>query len=405
MNKFPIAYWYGIRPEFLTRERVEEAAQCGFTLIECSYDTETNLKVLQWCEELGIKAIVYDHALGLALAQAEGWEDALRKMMDTYRSCPALHWYHLRDEPVDDLFPLLAKIVSFMKDYDPDHPAYINLLPNVALGNNDNYRRHVRNFLDTVRPAMLSYDHYSFKKREVEQLGDLPEARVSAECRERNNTQDVIYEEFNEPFFFDNLEICRRFSQEYGLPLMNIILLSEHWHYRLLGEAELRWEAYNSMAYGVSYLSYFTYWTPGLSHGEPWSYHHGIINADGSRDIHYDMVQKINRELAVIGPVLTAKRSTAVFHVGSEEDSVTPFAPFAGIEDIAADSLTVGFFDEDTMVIVNKNFYTAQTVSLKSARPLTILDKETLTPRALTAENGVYTLTLAAGDGEMITIG
>ena len=31
---YPITYWYGIRPEYLSKERLAEAKEAGFTVIE-----------------------------------------------------------------------------------------------------------------------------------------------------------------------------------------------------------------------------------------------------------------------------------------------------------------------------------------------------------------------------------
>ena len=77
MKQYPITFWYGIRPEFLSKERLLEAKEAGFNIIECIYDPETNKKVLRWCEELGLKANVGDPRIGQALAGEEGWEALL----------------------------------------------------------------------------------------------------------------------------------------------------------------------------------------------------------------------------------------------------------------------------------------------------------------------------------------
>ena len=34
-KQYPITYWYGIRPEFLSKERLIEAKEAGFNIIEC----------------------------------------------------------------------------------------------------------------------------------------------------------------------------------------------------------------------------------------------------------------------------------------------------------------------------------------------------------------------------------
>lgn len=65
-----------------------------------------------------------------------------------------------------------GELVAFLRERDPAHLAYINLLPTYAsneqLGNKGDtvaeYREHLRSFVETVKPAMLSYDHYHFMK-------------------------------------------------------------------------------------------------------------------------------------------------------------------------------------------------------------------------------------------------
>lgn len=84
-NLYPITYWYGIRKEFLSRERLEEAREAGFNLIECAYDTETNLRVLALCAELGLRANVQDPRMSVALLGEPGWEAELDAMIADYR--------------------------------------------------------------------------------------------------------------------------------------------------------------------------------------------------------------------------------------------------------------------------------------------------------------------------------
>lgn len=56
------------------------------------------------------------------------------------------------------------------------------------------------------------------------------------------------------------------------------------------------------------------------------------------------------------------------------------------------------------MVIVNNNYHSSQTVRVKTEKQLKVFDKKTLTNRPLQCENGIYTLTVAAGDGELLSI-
>ena len=65
-------------------------------------------------------------------------------------------------------------------------------------------------------------------------------------------------------------------------------------------EAEKRFEAMQTLAFGARGLLWFTYWMPrGVP--EPQSWKHSLILADGSRDPHYDMVKRINADVKAIG--------------------------------------------------------------------------------------------------------
>ncbi len=405
---YPINFWYGIPKAFISRERLAEAAEAGFTIIECRYDTETNKQVLSFCEELGLKAYLWDDRMYAAISGSDGWEARLDSMFAEYRDYPALDRYFIKDEPIAEHFPMLQRIADYITAHDPAHGFYINLLPNVAMPQGETYETHVEQFLQMVKPTLLSYDHYCMKKREVsaEERAKIPaflEARVSGACRERNNTQSVIYEEMTTPAYFDNLELIRRKAREHGIDWMIIILLSEHWHYRQLTEAEIRWEVFTALAYGSSQLSYFTYWTPGVNHSEPWSYHHALIEADGTRDENYAIVKRINREIQAVMGALDGAASTAVYHVGAETDTLCiPFTAYNDILDISGGRFVAGFFADGKFILANKDFHNSATARIRSEKPLLQFSKARNTWDALPQKDGVTAVFLSSGDGELL---
>ena len=408
---YPITYWYGIRQEFLSRERLIEARDAGFTIMECAYDTETNLRVLAMCQELGLRANVQDPRMGIALQGEPGWEKALDDMIADYRDCPALNRFFVRDEPTDDYFPTLGRVVDYLHAHDPEHGEYINLLPSVAVMPLERYQQHIDGYLNTVHPQILSYDHYNLMWREVPQLGELPAARISDENRARNGWEGKFLEAVDRGGYYDNMEMIRASAARAGIPWMTIILLVEHWNYRWPTEGEVRWEAFNALTYGSTGLSYFTYWTPGAGHNEPWSYHNGIILADGTRGEKYEIVKKINGELQLLYNGLVSElpgeekapadiRSQAVFHVGEEADeTVRSFDGYGPIRTLDGGRFVVGFFEGGRMMVTNKNHDAAQTLHITSDEPLLNLNKDT----------GMWedfhdTFTLAPGDGELFAV-
>ncbi len=420
MKPYPITHWYGIRPAFISRERLIEAKECGFTLIECDYGREMNLQVLAWCDELGLSANVRDARIDNALAGREGWEAGLDEMIADYAPFASVNRYFLRDEPPDDYFPTLGRVADYLHAHDPAHGEYINLLPYHAVPPAEGedfrarYQRHIDAYCDTVHPTILSYDHYNLGMEEVpsrEALNGRHEAYVSAENRARNGWEDKIYAAVDGVNYYNNLEIVRENARRRGLPWMDIILLIEHWHYRHPLPAEIRWEAFTALAYGSAALSYFTYWTPGTAHTEPWSYHHGIILADGTRGENYEIVKQLNAEIQTVYSGLTlplpeetdapAERiSEAVFHVGGDPDELTrPFAGYGRVKAIDGGRLVAGFFAGGRFLLVNKDYRTAATVTVTADAPLCHLNKVT---GAWEACDGTYTL--APGDGELFAV-
>lgn len=406
---YPINFWYGIRPAFISRERVAEAAKAGFTIIECRYDTDTNKQVLRWCEELGLRAYVWDSRMADAINECDGWQDTLDQMVADYADYPALDRFFIKDEPVEAQFPMLARIAAHFRKYGGKADFYVNLLPNVAVpGGKANSDAHIAQYLDTVKPSLLSYDHYCLCKTQTtaDELyaNGLREARVSDECRTRNNTQSVIYAEHDRADYYDNLEQIRTHAQSAGIPWMIIILLVEHWGYRYLTEAELRWEVFTALAYGASQISYFTYWTPDVNHNEPWSYHHGIIEADGTRGEKYPIVKQINCEIQAVMEQVGTAPSLAVFHTGEERDTLpVHFSSFDGIDTIEGGKFVAGFFEGGYLMLANKDFHSQAFAKIKTDKTLYKFSKSRgVWDRMSRTPDGDYTVHLRAGDGELL---
>ena len=208
--------------------------------------------------------------------------------------------------------------------------------------------------------------------------------------------------------------LVRNKAAEIGVPWMTIILLVEHWHYRWPTEGEVRWEAFTALAHGISALSYFTYWTPGTAHTEPWSYHNGIILADGTRGEKYEIVRAINQDLQRLYTGLELPlpdgrspadphKSVAVYHTGDEVDRLAaPFKAFGHIHSISSGDggdprAVIGVFgDGSRFMVVNKNHDEPVTVIIGSDAPLWRLNKTT---GAWEPCNGTHTF--APGDGEL----
>ena len=229
----------------------------------------------------------------------------LDALIEKVKKHPAMEAYYITDEPGAGAFPGLGKLVAYLRERDPAHPAYINLFPTYAseaqlgvsadaaerakvgypqnfagVGTSNKtvlaYREHLKKFIEIVKPDLISYDHYHFMK-------------------ESDGGQ-----------YFLNLALIRDAAIEAGKPFVNIIQAStieKVW--RLPNPAETRFLAFTTMAYGARGISYFLYWGPKS---------YGGLYSDGKPSPMVKEVAAINAEIAHFGPALMELDSTAVYH-------------------------------------------------------------------------------------------
>ncbi len=413
-SQFLITNWCGVPHKFIRHadgtlaiDRFEEAREAGINLIAAyDYGYATNCEVLAACEKIGMKVTLEDGRIAQAIHDAAHRRELLAAVVRDYSAYPALLGYHITDEPNSGAFEALGEIRAILAELDPAHEAYYNLYPNYAsaemLGN-PTYYEHLAQFIEVVKPEILSYDHYHFCKV------DAPAEKHDIDDDRERRIYEAATLKMDRPGFFDNIEDALAISQKTDTPFMIIILVVEHGCYRKLTEAEIRWEVFNSLCYGVKRISYFTYWTPGVDRDEGdavWHWQNGMINKDGSRNEHFYDVARINRELAAIGDILLPFDVREVFHFGSEPDGKVRYWPGAcgDITAMQADRATVGMYDGGYVLLANKNFEAETTVtfSVTADKRVMHFDKQTGLWQPLTAANGTYTLTLAAGDGELV---
>jgi hypothetical protein len=285
-DTFAIGFWCGPPVKFTTLERYQEIKDAGFTVVfppNGGATLEVNRKILDYCQQLGLKAFVYDSRIPVGGATDPKVRAGIDAAVADYAKHPALAGYHIADEPGPGAYPALGEVIARLREKDPAHFGYINLLPTYApewaIGKS--YDEYVRGFVEKVKPPLISYDNYGFA------AGD-PSA------------------------LFNNLAAVRKVSLETGVPFWNIVLVTQHGPYRNVTEGDLRFQAMNTLAYGATGLMWFTYWSPADS-DKSFNWQHAIINEDGSRDPHYDMVKRVNFDTQALGSILIKAKSADIF--------------------------------------------------------------------------------------------
>ncbi len=286
-----VNYWAG--PGYpgggpLTDAAAKQMREGGWNVVWCS---ENELDIVK---RNGLRGLLTDPLLGPTMLNDPTKRDALTALIERVKNHPALYAYHITDEPAAGQFPQLATVVAFLRERDPKHLAYINLLPTYAnneqLGTKGNkleaYNEHLRDYVEVVKPDLLSYDHYQFTNS-----GDNPD-------------------------YFLNLAILREKSLKSGLPFMNIVQAA-NWvpgaaasprTPRVPTPDEMSYLVYTTLAYGAQGISYYVYCYPG--------HEGGITKPDGTPTPLYDVLKKRNREFVAVAQELQSTRPMNTYHVG-----------------------------------------------------------------------------------------
>ena len=405
-----ITYFYGPPDDCIVREEVIRAiAEAGFTLIPLeAANPEVNKAALRLCGRYGLKALVRDGRIERFLRRPEERpEAAVAAMVADYAAFDNVQGWYITDEPHTGDFPRLAEIASAFRRAAPGREVYINLFPDYAdpgMLRAVDYASYLRLFVETVRPEILSYDYYPFLGRDRSVSAD--KLFLVETERERGIRQAAARME-DRTEFFRNLGAIREAGLEAGIPTMLILQLTEHGYYRNPTKEELLWQVTHALAYGVSRISYFTYWLPDSDDGF-WLWDNAMVERDGSPNPHYHQVREINRRLRSLGKALEGRTSEAVFHADPAEPYGLPLRSHGALRSLSGGAAVVGFFDDGSFLVTNKDFRAPAVLELEITGEPAYWDEKEEDWRPcregapLAGRDGTYRLRLEPGDGLLI---
>jgi hypothetical protein len=381
-----VTYWCG---PSMTDATATQMAEGGFNLVWCG-EQELNM-----AHKHGLRAQLTDGLLSPATLENPAQREKLDALIARVRLHPALYDYFITDEPTATNFPALGKLVAYLRERDPAHLAYINLFPTYAsndqLGNKGDtvtaYREHLQQYVDIVKPGLISYDHYQFSV-----AGD------------------------NEGYFL-NLGMIRRAAQDAGLPFLNIVQAAT-WSpsMRVPTGDEVRYLAYTTLAYGAQGISYYVYCCPG---------HTGAIaNTNGTPTPLYYTLKTLNREFISIAQQLQPLRSLGVYHAGMfpqgtepipangrfQLDPPVPTMAYTNLQPVKG--VLLGYFGPATngkgtsapshVMVINLNYQAEAVVGIRGPSRLELFDQAT--GRWSRASSSRADLHLARGGGQLVRV-
>lgn len=379
---FPIMAWWGPPASIVNDTVLQGMADAGFTASLTFASREENLHMLSLAHKYGLKLSIYDSRIN----PKEAVDSAALKRIDSvvmdYKDSAALLGYHIIDEPSAALFANIAAIKSRLNEKDPDHLAYVNLLPTYAstaqLGSGS-YQEHVDDYMRTVRPQMLSYDNY---------------------CITTGGLRSDYYE---------NLEIIRRAALANKVPFWAFTLSTPHWSFPMPTEGHIRFQLYSDLVYGAKGLQYFTYGLPPSD--ETITFFLAPINPDGSKTPLWAMTQHVNHEILNLAPILKKLTSLNVYHSSPLPQGTHALPADYLINTVSGGSLVVGDFKDPSdvpyLMLVNRDYTNSATMllsgtidSMVEISKTTGLELQVLVKDA----NHHFTLQFGAGEGRLFRI-
>ncbi|MBI1897979.1 MAG: hypothetical protein HYS04_15825 [Acidobacteria bacterium] len=274
---FPIMAWGGAPPDPVQLKLMKEAGlnAAGFCRVEDAGKVR----------DAGLACFVSDKRInGYDWAKLPPDADLRGSAAEVTRLVagnPAVLGFYLRDEPHASLMPAMGRMAAILRELAPDKWPYVNLFPyrvsRERMGTD--YETYAKMLVNTLRQPFLSYDNYSL---------------VAGEMLD---------------YFYNNLEIIRRVSQETNTPFWNCILANAHFNYMEPSDATFHLQVYSTLAYGGRGIQYFTWYTPHNG-----NYRLGAIDQFGNKTATYDALRRINLQIHALAPTMVKLRSTGVYH-------------------------------------------------------------------------------------------
>ena len=200
-----------------------------------SYLKDANINMLVGASEyIGYSRQFFDMAQAAGVSvipDSRSWNGEVPSFADH----PAFEGYCVWDEPSSGDFNKLAEKKNQWNSTMADKMFFVNVFPGwagTALGGS--FDSYISNYLKTVQPEVLCFDHYPLMK----------------DAEENTVVRDT---------FFSDMDICSHYAKESGVDFWFTLLASGHLDYVDPTLEEFRWQMAVGQAYGARGLIHYVY--------------------------------------------------------------------------------------------------------------------------------------------------
>ena len=327
LGNFQLAGWVIAADDMSNEEQFAEIADCGFNQIIIHTDrknTELNHNYCKWMAKYQLRGI-----WSVSETNLWGWLNDDRKFVSPHIvGGDSVTWGHMiADEPSMKYYGDIAELCKEYETLFEGKVPHVNLLPNYAnslqLGTSS-YQEYVDEFIKIVQPKYLSMDFYPL--------------HVGQKIADN---------------YFVNLEIISTACRKNNIPFAYYIQsVSFNTGVMTPTEQGMRWQIYNSLAFGAMGIEYFTYRTPNSGTE---SFKNALIARDNTKTDRWYAAQKINAELAAFTDVYMKYNHLGSWGVNMQNAPSffyfsNQYGGFDAIENISVTgdkSLLMGGFEDD----------------------------------------------------------
>lgn len=397
--------------EAVDEEQVKALAQGGVHYAILGYDSfftlprAKQLQIIGWCAQNGVEVVLHDSALLVDYSEVskENYDKGKVDCAAWYVDLPNFAGNHLIDEPGTAGFEALGRsVANYMKAFPVKRP-WINLLPMYANSKQLAGGAWMADIAYYDTPA-TSYQQYLY-----EYVAKVPTDYICVDiypCHHRSGVKTTY------PGYIKNIELvadaCRRSGRAFWVCIQSCSWSPKN--VRIPDAADMRWQVYTMLAYGVTNFIHYVYAGRAGHYGTP-------LDNDGHKTALWQVCKDIADELGRLAPIYGTYCSLGAFSHNCTDATPYlqmdyPYRHFTTISEIVCDdALLVGSFAKkggsgSAFTLVNmSDLVLDKTVEIKlkiaGARVTAYPDGK---PLVLVPVDGYYRFNLTCGGGLFVTV-
>jgi hypothetical protein len=380
----------------IPRSHYPKISEEGYTTLPIAND----LGNLQAAAALGIRVIYASEFFDSSSIDIPSRRASLDSIIAALQIAGNVSGIFIGDEPSTANFPEIKRMFDFIKVSLPSVLPYVNLLPihatEAQMG--IDYAS-----IDQSSPIFAFFSDWlgtSSRRREIISYVSYVQRFIN-ECNPLVLSWDLHpFVALDRDDFTLNLAIISHLAKKNGIPFFNTVQAgADDASWQIPDEAQLRWQVYQSIAYGCRGVVYYTYWGTAST---------GSLYQSGVPSPLAGVAAQINKEIRSISTAIVNYPLINTYHSGSIPvgDKQIPTTP---INIQSSSPITVGFFGSNdllqSIMVANNSYYEPCEVTISTDKHVWQVNLDNGDWRSLSSRpNEKIVLKIAPGSAALLPV-